>query len=182
MIQAFKCTLEEIAHADLVIHLRDCSHPHHDLQKISVLRILEEMGFGKAFQEERMLEVWNKIDLVTEVPGQETAISCLTGKGMLELSKEIQLKLQKIKGMVLKQVEYGVENHGDVMLWLKENTNHSHNVQTQYNYKPSALYPNGSVKIEIHLDEAATGKLDKFLNPDRKKEKRSKGMPPKQGW
>lgn len=51
MIEAFKATLEEIAHADLVLHLRDCSHPHHDLQKQSVLKILEEMGFGKAFQE-----------------------------------------------------------------------------------------------------------------------------------
>ncbi len=55
MIEAFKATLEEIAHADLVIHLRDCSHPHNDLQKKSVLKILEELGFGKAFQEERML-------------------------------------------------------------------------------------------------------------------------------
>ena len=64
MVECFKTTLEEIAHADLVIHLRDCSHPHHDLQRASVLKILEEMGFGKAFQEERMLEVWNKIDLV----------------------------------------------------------------------------------------------------------------------
>lgn len=68
MIEAFKATLEEIAHADLVIHLRDCSHPHHDLQKHSVLKILEEVGFGKAFQEEKMLEVWNKRDLVAVLP------------------------------------------------------------------------------------------------------------------
>ena len=50
MVEAFKSTLQEISHADLVIHLRDCSHPHHDLQKKSVLTILEDMGFGKAFQ------------------------------------------------------------------------------------------------------------------------------------
>ena len=40
MVEAFKTTLQEIAHADLVIHLRDCSHPHHHLQKKSVLSIL----------------------------------------------------------------------------------------------------------------------------------------------
>ena len=40
MVEAFKSTLQEIAHADLVIHLRDCSHPHHHLQKTSVLSIL----------------------------------------------------------------------------------------------------------------------------------------------
>jgi len=55
MVECFKSTLQEIAHADLVIHMRDCHHPHHVLQKHSVLTILEEMGFGKAFQEERML-------------------------------------------------------------------------------------------------------------------------------
>lgn len=45
MVEAFKSTLEEIAHADLVLHLRDISHPHHDLQKHSVLKILKELKF-----------------------------------------------------------------------------------------------------------------------------------------
>lgn len=29
MVDSFKVTLEEIAHADLVIHLRDLSHPQN---------------------------------------------------------------------------------------------------------------------------------------------------------
>jgi GTP-binding protein HflX len=33
MVEAFKTTLEEISHADLVIHLRDISHPQQELQK-----------------------------------------------------------------------------------------------------------------------------------------------------
>lgn len=33
MIDAFKATLEDISHADLVIHLRDLSHPQNKHQK-----------------------------------------------------------------------------------------------------------------------------------------------------
>jgi len=35
------------------------------------------------------------------------------------------------------------------------------------------------VTINLDLDEATTGKLSKFLNPDRPKAKTRKGMPPK---
>ena len=45
MVEAFKSTLEEINHANLVLHLRDISHPQHDLQKKSVLKILKELQF-----------------------------------------------------------------------------------------------------------------------------------------
>lgn len=41
MIDSFKVTLEDISNADLVIHLRDLSHPQNELQKQSVLSILK---------------------------------------------------------------------------------------------------------------------------------------------
>jgi hypothetical protein len=69
--------------------------------------------------------------------------------------------------------------HEQVLLWLKDNTNHSFNIEADYNYEPSRKYPNGSVKVHLILDEAALGKLTKFLNPDRPKSKGKKGMPPK---
>ena len=49
MVEAFKSTLEEISHADLVIHLRDISHPHHELQKQSVIKILKDLKFEPSF-------------------------------------------------------------------------------------------------------------------------------------
>ena len=76
----------------MVIHLRDSSHPHQELQKESVLAILEDMGFGKAFQKERMLEVWNKVDLVPEVP-EGLSISCLTSEGIPDLAETIEDKV-----------------------------------------------------------------------------------------
>lgn len=69
--------------------------------------------------------------------------------------------------------------HADVLQWIKTNTNHTFNIETEYNYEKSRLYPNGSVKIKVDLDDASIGKLNKFLNPDKSRSKSQKGMPPK---
>jgi hypothetical protein len=140
------------------------------------------MGFGKAFQDEKMLEVWNKSDLVIGVPESGLAISCLKGTGLSELSVEIENKLKKIKGQEKRVIEYDLDAHADVIQWLKENTNHSYNVETEYNYEPSPQFPHGSVTISIFLDQVAAGKLRKMLKHDDPNKKISKGMPPKEGW
>ena len=44
------------------------------------------------------------------------------------------------------------------------------------------MFPNGSAKIELYLDTASLGKLQKLLNPNKPKKNASKGMPPKEGW
>lgn len=69
--------------------------------------------------------------------------------------------------------------HADVLDWIKTNTNHTFNIETEYNYEKTWQYPNGSVKIKLDLDDASMGKLNKYLNPDKKRSKGQKGMPPK---
>ena len=65
------------------------------------------MGFGKAFQQERMMEVWNKADLLlSPLPG--LSISCLTGEGTAQLFAIIEHKLSEIKGQTLREVEYAL--------------------------------------------------------------------------
>ena len=111
------------------------------------------MGFGKAFQEEKMLEVWNKVDLLREEEPEGICISCLTGKGLPQLAQQIEDKLSKIRGQSTRMVEYGIEHHGDVMEWIKKNTSHSYNIESDYNYTPSKEHPHGSVKIYLNLDD-----------------------------
>ena len=60
LVAAFKATLEELEEADLLLHLIDASHPHMAEQKLTVDRILGELGLsGKP-----VVEVYNKVDLV----------------------------------------------------------------------------------------------------------------------
>jgi GTP-binding protein HflX len=79
-----------VAHADLVIHLRDVSSPMNELQKNSVLKILDELKFKENFSANNMIEVWNKVDLLNDYEKGEfqsnnpeaEAISCITGQGV----------------------------------------------------------------------------------------------------
>src|SRR4029079_16696150 len=63
LIAAFRATLEEVVEADLVLHLRDISDPDTAAQADDVERILGDLGVD-ASDHERVIEVWNKVDLI----------------------------------------------------------------------------------------------------------------------
>ncbi len=46
LVAAFRATLEEIAEADLLVHVVDISHPNADEQVAAVEEVLEELGVG----------------------------------------------------------------------------------------------------------------------------------------
>jgi GTP-binding protein HflX len=62
LVAAFRATLEEIAEADLLLHLIDGSHENAQSQRQTVLETLEEIGAGEI----PILNVYNKIDLLDE--------------------------------------------------------------------------------------------------------------------
>ena len=62
LVAAFRATLEEIAEADLLLHLIDGSHENAEEQRLTVLETLEEIGAGEI----PILTVYNKIDLLDE--------------------------------------------------------------------------------------------------------------------
>ena len=66
LVESFKATLDEINFADILVHVRDISHPHSQHQKDTVLEVLKEIGVSKETLDTKYLEVWNKIDLVED--------------------------------------------------------------------------------------------------------------------
>ena len=67
LIAAFRATLEEVISADIVVHVRDISHPETDSQRDDVLQILRDLGViddADAGNQPRMVELWNKMDLL----------------------------------------------------------------------------------------------------------------------
>ena len=66
LVESFKATLDEIHHADVLVHVRDISHPHTDHQRRTVLKVLKEIGVGEDTLRQRYIEVWNKIDLLPD--------------------------------------------------------------------------------------------------------------------
>jgi GTP-binding protein HflX len=64
LVAAFRATLEEVISADLIVHVRDISHPDSDAQRQDVEQVLKEIGAGEAGGQP-ILEAWNKIDLLS---------------------------------------------------------------------------------------------------------------------
>ena len=65
LIAAFRATLEEVHSADLVIHVRDIAHPESAAQRADVLDVLRDLGLEHLVDEGRLVELWNKVDLLS---------------------------------------------------------------------------------------------------------------------
>lgn len=64
LVEAFRATLEEVQLADIILHVRDVSHPETREQKLAVEQVLEELEIGR--DDPRLIEVLNKADLLPE--------------------------------------------------------------------------------------------------------------------
>jgi GTPase len=65
LIAAFRATLEEVQTADLVIHVRDIAHAESAAQRADVLEVLRDLELDHLVDEERLVELWNKVDLLS---------------------------------------------------------------------------------------------------------------------
>jgi len=65
LIAAFRATLEEVRSADLLVHVRDMSHPDREAQREDVDDVLSSLGLGEEGSPPR-LEAWNKVDLLSD--------------------------------------------------------------------------------------------------------------------
>jgi GTP-binding protein HflX len=104
LVEAFRATLEEVAAADLILHVRDIAHPDSAAQRSDVLGVLEAMADGadatldEAWPD-RVVEVLNKADLLGGIDAVErrspdaVAVSALTGEGLPALRAAIDARL-----------------------------------------------------------------------------------------
>jgi GTP-binding protein HflX len=64
LIAAFRATLEEVLQADLILHVRDIADRATLSQREDVNAVLAELGIDAEAEPERLMEVWNKADLL----------------------------------------------------------------------------------------------------------------------
>ena len=101
LVEAFRATLEEVAEADVILHVRDAAHPETAAQRADVLKVLEEMvadGTLDAAWSEHTIEVLNKADLlggVEHVPARPggVPVSAITGEGLDALRAAIDVRI-----------------------------------------------------------------------------------------
>lgn len=123
LVAAFRATLEEVLSADLILHVRDISHPETEHQAANVVSILAELGVAT---DTPQIEVWNKIDLLSDEDRQVMvtraeraepihAISAVTGDGIDTLLAEIGDTLAEQRHEVSLHLDFG---DGRKRAWL----------------------------------------------------------------
>ena len=101
LVAAFRATLEEVASADLLVHVRDVAHPDTQAQADDVEAVLAELGVQA---ETPRIEAWNKLDLLdgetraqlvsdAERRHDVVAISALSGEGVDMLIRTVADRL-----------------------------------------------------------------------------------------
>lgn len=104
LVAAFRATLEEVLEADVIVHVRDISHPETAAQRQDVLQVLRELGLDGAV-DAGLIEALNKVDRVSrsgrEVLAQHHArggegvlVSAATGEGCGRLLELIEARLR----------------------------------------------------------------------------------------
>ena len=85
LIASFRATLEEVIGADLIIHVRDISHPDTEAQKQDVLQVLGELGVDVA-NDQKFIEVLNKIDCLEKDERLRIENTAMRNKQVIPLS------------------------------------------------------------------------------------------------
>ena len=106
LVAAFRATLEEVIEADLILHVRDISHPDTAAQASDVLGVLKDLDVD-IDDPKKIIEVWNKGDRLDDelrekarnhirrLPEAQRSllVSALTGDGVDMLRKAIAEKI-----------------------------------------------------------------------------------------
>jgi GTP-binding protein HflX len=143
LIAAFRATLEEVVSADLIVHVRDISHPDSDAQREDVEQVLAEIGVAGEGEGPPMIEAWNKVDLLeanerdrvtaeaARKPGI-VAISALTGEGEDDLLQAMAGQLRA--GSQLRRVTLP-SSDGAAIAWLHKHgqivQQHANDLETE---------------------------------------------------
>jgi GTPase len=128
LIAAFRATLEEVLEADLILHVRDIADEASASQRADVNAVLLELGIDAEGEPERLLEVWNKADLLDEVAARRVQnearragailVSAVTGSGLDALRAEIERRLNAKRETI--EIALNPEE-GSLSNWIYEN-------------------------------------------------------------
>ncbi len=100
LVAAFRATLEEVLEADILLHIRDISHPDSGAQKDDVEDVLKSL-LRVNHLADNVVEVFNKIDRLEPEQKQglqekgNLMISAVTGEGIPELLARVSAEIEK---------------------------------------------------------------------------------------
>ncbi|MFY0621411.1 MAG: GTPase HflX [Pelagimonas sp.] len=140
LVASFRATLEEVLAADVIVHVRDISHPETEEQAEDVRTIMDGLGVDERTPQ---VELWNKMD---RLEGEEAdaarlragrddavfAVSALTGEGLDDFLEAVTTALGEEKRE--EQLVLGYDQ-GRQRAWLFEKGLVEQEAQTEHGYE-----------------------------------------------
>jgi len=105
LIAAFRATLEDVIEADILLHVRDVSHGDSQAQAEDVDTVLLELGIEA--DPNRLIEVWNKADLLDE--DERTRLLNLSAQGRNDRDSATPILVSALTGEGLSTLESRIE-------------------------------------------------------------------------
>jgi GTP-binding protein HflX len=157
LVEAFRATLEEVREADVILHVRDIASPESEAEAADVRKVLDELGAGEG-SGQRVLEVWNKVDLVEPEAARflaararregAVAVSAATGEGCEAL-------VARLSGLVDEGPILTIalaSSDGEGLAWLYR---HGRVIERHEE-------AHGDVVLRARLDEAALSRFEQM--------------------
>jgi GTPase len=163
LIKAFRATLEEVVEADIILHVRDIAHADSEAQRADVEAVLESLGIDPA-NDRRLMEVWNKCDLLGESEactrnggrhhsqGKPILVSALTGYGIASLRAAMETRLAEDRAVF--DISLGPAQ-GAELNWLHKNTEILRKV----------VAADGMLHVRIRVDPQWVGRVRRKFFP-----------------
>ncbi|XP_053747931.1 putative GTP-binding protein 6 [Panthera pardus] len=150
LIESFSATLEDVAHSDLVVHVRHVSRPETELQKPSVLAALRGLRLPASLLDS-VLEVHNKVGYSPSV-SQVVAVSALLGHGLPELRARLEDAVLRATGRQVLTLR--VRLAGAQLSWL-----HQEATVQDVDVIPEA----GAANVRVVISSSAYSKFRKLF-------------------
>jgi GTP-binding protein HflX len=159
LVEAFRATLEEVKEADVVLHVRDIASEETKAQAADVRAVLSRLGVD--MEERRIVEVWNKADLLPDESREEARhdarraqppaalVSAVTGQGCDDLLSMIATLVDEAPPVDI----YAPAGEGAAIAWL-----YRHGRVIERNEGKD-----GSVRLAVSLTAQAMGQFEQLF-------------------
>ena len=156
LIEAFRATLDQTQHADIILHVRDSTQTDYDAHKQDVINIMRDLGIEYE-TDERIFEIINKIDICDEDRRDDILrdtkfhdniipISAQTGEGVDALLETVDDFLSRHS----KSVTYALSlSDGKALAWLYQ---HGEVIEAKEHADAN--------HILVHIDEANQNRFE----------------------
>ena len=125
LIAAFRATLEEVASADLLVHVRNMAHPDREAQREDVDDVLASLGLAEEGAPPR-IEAWNKVDLISADAREQLYLEAHRREDVVPISAVTGEGLDRLRECMAQYLRSGEQVHqvrlpasaGERIAWL----------------------------------------------------------------